>query len=327
MKILILTRFYLNGQTSHIMALCSELVRMRQKPYLVISNLDHPVYLQWLQKNNVPFTTKADSTFLESLVRKHGFHLIHTHSVHTMEIALKLGHQFSIPVVATCHYLDFEYLDLLAQADKVITISKEMYQSLNLPKTKTVMIENGIDTTLFRPKKLGLSKQPHVPKPSALIVTRMTSKKKQGYTKLVEVLLEHNWKVKSIGNWCPYGLGITYTGWQVDLTNSIPQADLVIGTGRSIRKGMASGCAVMVLGDYLDGIVTPKNVELLREYNFSGRAGKRYADKSALTDEIDFLTFDTLVRLQTFGYQYGSKHFSQKKMVAAILGLYQSCFR
>lgn len=327
MKILILTRFYLNGQTSHILTLCSELVKMKQKPYLIMSNLDHPGYLQWLQRNNIPFSTKADSNFLCNLIKKHRFHLIHTHSVHTLEIALELGRQFNIPVIATCHYLDFQHLNLLAQADKIITISREMYQLLNLPQAKTAVIENGINTALFRPKKPRTLQQFDIIRPSALIVTRMTSKKEQGYINLVEVLLQHNWKVISIGNWRPHGLGITYTGWQIDLSNSIPQADLVIGTGRSIRKGMASGCAVLVLGDYLDGIVTPKNVGFLREYNFSGRAGKRHAHKYALTHEIDSLTPDTLVRLQTFGYQYGAEHFSQQKMAEETLGLYQSCFK
>ena len=320
MRILMLTRFYLNGQTTHVFSLCSQLLKSGHQPFLVAANLNHPVYYQWLRNQQIPFSASADPAFVEQLMQKYDFELIHTHSFHTLELALDLGRRHQIPVAATCHYLDFQSLEKLAHADKIITISPEMAETLPLPPDKTVMIENGIDTAALKAARL--PKEHTVPK--AVVVTRMTDNKEPGYAILVIVLINRGWKVQSVGNWRPHYLGIPYTGWQVDLRSTYQTADLVIGTGRSIREGMAAGAAAFVLGDYLDGIVTETNVEVLRHYNFSGRAQKQIPTTQAIVDQIDCLTESNLSKLQVFSYQYAHQHFSQKKMTDAVVAVYQS---
>lgn len=316
MNILMLTRFYLNGQTTHVLALCSELAKMGHNLILCIENLHHPGYIQWLRKQRLKYVTTSDPSNLEYLIKKYQIEVIHTHSAHTINVSLNLGKQYHIPVIATCHYLDFPPIEQLNEATQVIAISEEMKQTLKLPDYKTVMIENGINTNQLKPvinKNLS---------PKAVIITRMTKEKEPGYIHLTNILINSGWHVKSIGNWRP-PYGTTYVNWMVDLTDQLNQADLVVGTGRTIREGMAAGCSALILGDYLDGLVTPENVENLRKYNFSGRATKQIATIEALTKVILKLTPLKLRELQKFSYEY-SRNFSIRKMSNQILEIYRS---
>lgn len=321
MRVLVLTRFYLNGQTTHVLSLCSQLREFGHQPYLVIANLNHPTYYQWLKSRRIQFTTNTNLNFLDRLLGKYHFDLIHTHSSHTLEMALKLGQKHKIPVVATCHYLDFQPLEKLLEVDKIIMISREMQERLALPGEKTVVIENGIDTTRFKARQW---LQQVTDRPRALIVARMTEQKEPGYILLVQALTERGWQVKSIGNWRPISLGIAYTGWQVELAQDYQRAELVIGTGRSIREGMAAGAAAFVLGDYLDGIVTGENVELFRRCNFSGRATRQIPNQENIASELAELQA-RLSELQEFSFYYAQQHFSEKDMTQAIFEVYQSC--
>jgi hypothetical protein len=67
-----------------------------------------------------------------------------------------------------------------------------------------------------------------------------------------------------------------------------PDADLVIGRGRSILEGMASGRAAYVYGeDGGDGWVTPERYELLEADGFSGRAEPTATDFERLRRDLD----------------------------------------
>lgn len=316
MNILMLTRFYLNGQTTHVLALCSELAKMGHRPILASENLHHPAYIQWLRNQRLRYLSTIDLRALNYLIKKFKIDVIHTHSRHTLSVALQLGQLHQLPVIATCHYLDFSPLEELKTATKVITISEEMQARLKLPKNKTIMIENGINLNQYRP----LPTNRHVPK--VVLVNRMTKAKESGYINLVNVLQNLGWEVKSIGNWQP-PLDIEYTNWQVDLAKELNQADLVVGTGRAIREGMAAGCGALVLGDFLDGLVTPKSVTYLRKYNFSGRATKQVATTRKLQRIFAKLNPVKLQKLQKFSYEYSS-NFSLRKMSEQIVTVYQS---
>jgi glycosyltransferase involved in cell wall biosynthesis len=320
LRILMLTRFYLNGQTTHVFSLCSELLKAGHQPFLAAVNLDHPAYRQWLSSRRIPFTTSAEQHHLDKLMENYSFDLIHTHSAHTLELALDFGRRYQIPAAATCHYLDFEPLDLLAAADKIITISPEMAETLALPAEKTVMIENGVDIRALRTEQIPRNHSV----PTALIAVRMTEEKEPGCAELVRALTAQGWKVYSVGNWRPYYLGIPYSGWQVNLTALYQAADLVIGTGRSVREGMAAGAACFVLGDYLDGVVTEANVELLRHYNFSGRAAKQLPDPQVIAAQVEYLSKTNLAELQEFSASYAQEHFSLQEMTDAVISVYRS---
>lgn len=258
-------------------------------------------------------------SFLCQLLNQEKIDVIHTHSVHTLDLALELGKMHGIPVVATCHYLDFQPLKTLAKANKIITISQEMKNKLHLPHRKTVTIENGVDTALIRPAKKN-NFQPY-----AVFLARVTQEKEPAFRKLTELMIEYGWRIMSIGNWRPNNPEIVSRSWQANIAPYLRRADLVIGTGRAIREGMVAGCAACVLGDYFDGLVTPDNVEPLRKYNFSGRAFKINLPHPSATKIFKSLSDEQNLReVQHFSYLYGKDNFTLKDMVQKTIAVYQS---
>src|SRR5690554_6288520 len=120
MNILLMTRFYLNGQTTHVFSLCQELHRQNHNPYLIASYLHDPSYIQALRTHNIPFSTTTRPLNTLEVLRKMKFSVIHAHSAHSLTAAIQLGRNLGIPVVATCHYLDYQALELLDKVQKVI---------------------------------------------------------------------------------------------------------------------------------------------------------------------------------------------------------------
>lgn len=323
MNVIVLTRFYLNGQSTHVFSLCSELRRQGHVPYLIAIGLNHPGYIKWLQQNKIRFSSRLPQYIPACLQRKYRFDIIHTHSAHTLKSALTFGIQLDLPVIATCHYLDFAAKKQLNKANQVIFISKEMQQRLANSTKNAIVIENGVDTHLFYPQQ-----EDTADKPLALIVSRITETKEIGYAKMISVLQDKGWLIESIGDWQPQSqqkTGPTYHGWKVNIASRVNKADLVIGTGRAIREGMAAGCAALVLGDAFDGIVTPDNVSELRAANFSGRATKQEADYETIIAAIDALTPEKLKELQIFSRKYAQENFSLTQMTKEIIRVYQSC--
>ncbi len=321
MKILILTRFYLNGQSTHVFSLCNELKRQGHSPFLVITHLNDPEYILYLRHSGLPYTTKDTLSYLRWYIKKYECDVIHSHSAHTLSIALELGQDLGIPVVATCHHLDFPNLAHLNSCTKVITISKEMQELLAInPRTSTV-IENGIDTRLYRPQQTPYRSL------TAVLLTRMSPQKEPGFILVSKMLIDHGWRVISLGNWHSRRLPIEYKGWKTRIEQTINKAELVVGTGRAVREGMAAGCACLVLGNKCDGLVAPANVKLLQYYNFSGRATKMTPTHQTLHPFISQLTTERISELGLFGHRYANTHFLITSMVANTVKLYWQAFQ
>ena len=62
MRILMLTRFYLNGQTTHVLELCHALQRKAQRLFRAVP--DHPGYAQWLKEKGIPFSRTHRPSYL-----------------------------------------------------------------------------------------------------------------------------------------------------------------------------------------------------------------------------------------------------------------------
>lgn len=304
MHILLLTRFYLNGQTTHVLSLAKELVRRKHRVFLVITHLSHPQYAEWLKKNNIPFYPGECWDQLSRLKNK--FDVIHTHSAHTLEPALQLGRNLDIPVIATCHYPGFPSIPTLAQTQKVICVSKEIREKLPLKPEQTVVVENGVDIPPSTPNINDRKRQ-------IIVLTRMTEAKEPGYLGLIKAAKKCNYKLIFIGNWQPPKYNhVAALGWQVEPQAQLGSAQLVVGTGRTVREGMAAGCGVLVLGRSTDGVVTPENVSQLQEYNFSGRASNAKPTENLLVQQIASLTPEKFAKLSNFGYDYAKQHFAWK---------------
>ena len=260
------TRLYRNGQTTHVFTLCAELLRQGHHVFLLVSPHHDPIDLQWLQQTGIPYATTLNLTRLSKYLAQWRPQIIHNHSAHTISAAITLSRLLQIPIVTTVHYLDFAPVDLLAKQDAVIFISSEMKANFEYLPVPTFVIENGIPLPQGHPTLKPWQRQ-------ALFLAQVTPEKEENFQMMSESLLAWGWQVTSAGNW--RHKGIQNLGWVKEVQPLLRHSNLVIGTGRAVREGMAAGCAVWVLGAYSDGLVTPNNVGLLQQTNFSGRSSKK----------------------------------------------------
>jgi hypothetical protein len=315
LRILVMTRFYRSGQTTHVFDLCSELLQRGHRVLLAISDLNDVVYLQKIKTEGFPHILTSHRESLRKQVAKWGPDLIHNHSSHTLPTALYLGQQLNIPTVTTVHYLDFEPVDLLEQQAAVVLISREMreqFQSLQVP---TFVVENGIRLTPLRTRTKRWRQR-------ALILAQSTPEKQENFHCMSQSLLSWGWEVLSAGNWrLP---GVKNLGWVHNVAPLVKQANLVIGTGRAIREGMAAGCAAWVLGAYCDGLVTKDNVCRLEEANFSGRTSKGRFVPSEAAPFLEQPEPEFFQALGKFGRRWAQLRFSSLRMVRSLEQVYDT---
>lgn len=311
MRILLASRFYLNGQTTHVLNLAKELKSLGHSVFLVLSYMNHSPTIEYLQKERIPFS--ANPNLERALVKGPPFDSIHTHSCHTILQALTLGSSHKLPVVASCHYLSFEPVNLLKKATQVVLISPEMKREMNLEQA--LVVENGV----VIPKQKSLQKR----KSKLLVVIgQMTKGKLPALINLKHAVESWGGQLVFIGS-SHVRLPIPHLPWQVDLSDVFLKQPYIVGTGRTIREGMAHGCTCIVLGETLDGILTPHTVEAFRRCNFSGRANNEEPSRENLLKLLTTLDSLSIEELGTFGQKYAREHFCSKVMAREIEKIYQ----
>lgn len=314
MRILVMTRFYRNGQTTHVLDLCVELLQLGHRVLLAIADLNDVVYLQWIKLEGIPHLLTANPDRLYRRLSKWQPDIIHNHSAHTLPTAIQLGRQLHIPTVSTVHYLDFAPRELLEEQQAVILISREMQARFADLRVPTFLVENGVRLGRLKPSSKRWRQL-------ALILAQVTPDKRDNFLQLSQSLLNWGWDVLSAGNW-QYP-GVKYLGWTHEVTPLLKQANLVVGTGRAIREGMAAGCAAFVLGAYCDGLVVPENVWALQETNFSGRTSKKPFSPSIAERTLAQPEPELFQALGRFGRRYALQHFSSRKMALAVQEIYR----
>ena len=315
MRILLSTRFYKNGQTTHVMALCTELMRQGHQVLLIISHLNDPIFARWLRQKKIRYITTLDPLRLSKLVGKWQPQIIHNHSSHTIGVMTVLGEQLWIPTITTVHYLQFEPISFLAEQDAVILISQEMSKHFHLP-VPTFVVENGVPLPQYSRSTKPWHKE-------ALFLAQVTPEKQKNFQEMSESLLEWGWNVSSAGNW--HHKGIKQLGWVNEVGPLLGKTNLVVGTGRAVREAMASGSTAWVLGDYSDGLVTPKNVATLEETNFSGRSSRKAFCKKDAAKYLEKPTPQKMQALGSFGRKHAQKHYSIQSMVETLSTIYEKC--
>lgn len=309
-----MTRFYRNGQTTHVFDLCAELLQLGHRVLLALTELNDVVFLQRLKQEGIPHLLTSNGESLFKQISKWRPEIIHSHSAHTLPAAVQLGRQLDIPTVSTVHYLDFKPRDLLEEQAAVILISQEMRTHFADLPVPTFVVENGVRVERFKTRGKRWRQL-------ALILGQVTPEKRENFLELTQHLLRWGWEVYSTGDW-PLP-GVRHLGWIHDVAPLLKRANLVVGTGRAIREGMAAGCAAFVLGTHCDGLVTPENAARLRETNFSGRtflAPFRLADAACLAQPDPQYLQD----LGKFGRRYALQHFSSRRMAQLVEQVYRS---
>lgn len=315
MRIIVTTRFYRNGQTTHVTDLCTELIRQGHQVLLIMNQLHDPGYVRWLRQTKIPYVTTPDLGKLRKCVERWlpNPHIIHNHSHHTLPTADALSNLLQIPSITTVHYLNFQSTSLLKRQNGVIVISREMQRIFQDMQVTTYVVENGIPL----PQRLPLMKPW---RQRALFLAQTTPEKEKNFRSMTESLLEWGWNVSSAGNWRHEG--ITYYGWINEIGFLLRQTNLVIGTGRAVREAMAWGIPAWVLGAYCDGLVTPENAAQLEETNFSGRSSRRPFSRSEAASYLKEPSPQVLEALGTFGKRRAQEHYSIQNMVEKVLAVY-----
>lgn len=315
MRILVMTRFYRNGQTTHVLDLCVELLHLGHRVLLAISDLNDVVYLQKLKVEGIPHLLTSDPKRLHKRLTKWQPELIHSHSAHTLAAAIDLGRRLNIPTVSTVHYLDFDQKELLEKQTAVILISREMQARFADLPVPSFVVENGVRLGRLKPRTKRWRQL-------VLFLAQITPDKLENFRQLTQCLLSWGWEVMSAGN--GQFPGVKYLGWVHEVAPLLRQANLVVGTGRAIREGMAAGCAAYVLGTHCDGLVTPENVRQLEVANFSGRTYGRQFDAASAAEVLQHPDPEQFLALGRFGRRYALQHFSSRKMTLAVEQVYFS---
>ncbi len=305
------------GIETHVATLAGELARLGQRVTVAFPRVLHPEVFAGAVARGVRLAA-LDKRGLAELCRRDRPTLLHAHSHGAYLAAAQVHRALGIPWVATLHGPDQPLPAAAGPPAAVICVSREIARSL--PRSlRAVVIENGVDLTRFNPARREAA--PGGGRLRAVYLGRVGPSKVQGLLALQEALGSRpDVELRFVSTWAPGGAGRPSGCVEEELA----AADLVFSTGRGVREAMACGCAAFVLGAYFDGLVTPSNVDLLAECNFSGRATRRRPTAGRLTVELLPLLRrpDELTRLGRFGAEHAARAWDARAFARQTLETY-----
>lgn len=274
MKILHLNRFSYSGQTTHVFSLVQEQQRQGHLSHLALEG--YPtlaalnVYRKTIERLGVTVIRPGDKKTLSRMIQKHKYDIIHAHSSLTFPMAHRLCREFGIPYVVTCHGLGLnkeEYKAFFHDAGALFCISPRVEQSMHDYADKVLPVVNGVDLELFKPE---IKAEPV----KVALVSRIDAWKQEGYhhfCKAADLLEGVEFYIAS--NKPPLSPRAVFLGWTDDVAELLAKTDIVVGTGRAIVEGLASGNAALVLGRTYQGLVTSEKMKEEDYLDFSGLFG------------------------------------------------------
>ena len=208
-------------------------------------------------------------------------------------------------IIQTCHGTISELEQPSKKANHYVAITQEVYDYLRAKNIQSTIIYNGIDCNRFFPKKSVSAQLKNVlslcqSNSANAIIEKSCAKLGLSFEK-IDKFIENIW----------------------DVEDSINNADLVIGIGRSLYDAMACGRPVISFDsrDYSqnlgDGYLTQKTIQQSILYNCSGRFSKKHFNANSLAKELKkFNTNDGY-----FFRNYAITHLNIKKSVDEYLKL------
>jgi len=325
LKVLLLSDFFLSGQTTHVLELAKQLQKLQVEPHIAFGTIHTKLfwsdYVPYLQRHKISFSHGASLSALTQQSRLFQPDLIHVQSSTLLQQAQTLSYRLAIPYVVTCHGLGFNqprFHRYLASASAIIAIGPKVAEQLAEFRHKVHIIPNGIDTDVFTPPQ-GKSG----PRRSLLYVGRLEKKRLEPLRYLAEAnSLLVDTPLKVISNWNPQIPGTIYIPWQVNLVPHLQQSGIVAACGRTAREALSCGNAVLLMQKAYDGIITPRLVKL-GDFDFSGNLG-RY-DLADLKYDLHALLHrpHRLKKLQNWGRSYAVSSLSSAEMAAKTAALYR----
>lgn len=355
MNILILVRHLIpSGQTTHVVEIAKALSDRGLVTTLVTGgrsgNRRFPGprgYLYDLEENGVRVVQARTPGELLRLTAKLRADVIHAHTPTDFQWAHVILQSEGTPYVVTCHGLGIDtdvYRDALGRASVILCAGPRIAASMKAFCHKTALFQNPIDLRRFHP-------EPGNGSIRIVYAGRFDSRKEKGLNALmkavetnitgsglgggrlqsadphassagrIEFMLAGTREIERFtGRWGKC------VGWCLRMDRLMNAADIVIGTGRTIREGMAAGNACLVLGWSYDGIVTP---DMVSDTDFPDFSGQRHLPRPPDVQEIyedlrrlvDAPTY--LKELQQFGRAYAELHFGIEKAVDQLISVYE----
>lgn len=306
------------GIETHVATLAGELAKLGQRVTVAFPRVLHPGLFSEAVALGVRLAALDQRGFAE-LCRRDPPDVLHAHSHGACLAAAQVHRALGIPWIATLHGPEQTLPAAAGPPAAVICVSREIARALPRSVRATV-IENGVDLTRFNPAR---RKAPAGRGLRAVYLGRVGPSKVQGLLALQEALGSRvGVDLRFVSTWSPAGAGRPSERVEEELA----AADLVFSTGRGVREAMACGCAAFVLGAFSDGLVTPGNVELLADCNFSGRATRRRPSAAHLTSELLPLLRrpDELTRLGQFGAEHAARAWDARTFALCTLETYLS---
>mgnify|MGYP000877791844 FL=1 len=325
MKVLMLSDFFLSGQTTHVLELARQLTRLEVEVHIAFgtihSRLFYSHYSPILSASNVSHSQGGDLNYLHSTTKNWRPDIIHCQSStlfkHTQNLSLRLG----VPYILTCHGLGFQHPKYRPQfklASAIVAIGPRVALELQDYMEKVTIIPNGIDTEHFVPHPESPSRRKKVIYMGRLEERRIRT--------LKQLALAHanitNLPLTIISDWNPNLPGTSFVPWQVDPVPHLQKAGIVVGCGRTAREALSCGNAVLLMQQSYDGVISPQLVAC-PDFDFSGNLG-RFPLATLEGDLRRILRSNfRLKKLQSWGRNYAVTYLSSNDMAKKTLLLYK----
>ncbi len=343
--LLLLARFSAAGQTNHVVDLARALSRFGHEVTLVNTQAGQPGQIHGRHYSRVLRTggvTVVESDLLAGLPE--GFRavpdLVHAHSTLDFARAEQLASRLGVPYVLTVHGLGASrqpYARSLARAGAVIAVGERVARDALTAAPNVTVIENGVDTEQFHPPEgcrgNGLF--------TVTFAGRIDPPRRHGFRQLtrgvVQLSVLYPVRLVVLAPSLP-GAGrdleakleriVDFRGWLPDPAPALREADVVVGTGRVVREGLASGRPSLILGRSYGGVVVPWVLDPSHGHDFSGRPDgweESSCDAARIASDLAGLAGGPALarRLGEEGRAYALAHLSLERMAELTVGVYE----
>lgn len=341
--LLLLARFFAAGQTNHVIDLARALSRSGHEVTLVNTQpgrsgqVHRHYYSRDLHADGVAV---VESDLLAGLPEEVPAvpDIIHAHSTLDFARAEQLASRLGVPFVLTLHGLGASrqpYARSLALAGAVIAVGRRVAEEALAATPRVVVIKNGVDTEHFHPPAGRRGKGPF----TVVFAGRIDPARRHGFRQLAHAVVELSARravrLVVLALSLPLverdlesrlkGL-VDFRGWLADPAPALREADVVVGSGRVIREGLASGRPNLILGRSYGGVVVPWALDPSRGHDFSGRpAGVGSCDPARIISDLARLAADPGLaqRLGEEGRAYALAHLSLARVAELTVKVYE----
>jgi glycosyltransferase involved in cell wall biosynthesis len=252
--------------------------------------------------------------------------LIHAHSYLTFNAARSASERLEIPLVVTLHsvylWAPF-YWSVLAGANRIIAVGPAQARFVGPWKDKTVIIPNGIDTTVFTPGD-ELADNPI----TVLWYGRVDGRLNRGLVALDQLApgLPQHIRIAGLGQADVSVQNMPFTGWTDDPIKQLQASHITFAHGRSLREAMACGSVGMLVGHGYGGRVTRERllnpnyaVDALPQYHLP-----RPRPEVLLRDILEIAESGELPTLRREAREIAQEFFSLELMGRRTLAVYSA---